>query len=54
LSAAPGSFRGLHLVVDDIDEARRLSVDRGVEVDEVEDRGGGVRVAGFADPDGNT
>jgi predicted enzyme related to lactoylglutathione lyase len=54
LSAAPGAVRGLHLVVDDIDEARRLSVDRGVEVDEVEDLGGGVRMAGFADPDGNT
>ena len=54
LSAAPGSVRGLHLVVDDIDEARQLLVDRGVEVDEVADLGGGVRMAGFADPDGNT
>jgi predicted enzyme related to lactoylglutathione lyase len=54
LSAAPGSVRGLHLVVDDIDEARQMLVDRGVEVDEVAELGGGVRMAGFADPDGNT
>jgi predicted enzyme related to lactoylglutathione lyase len=54
LSATPGSVRGLHLVVDDIDEARRALVDRGVDVDEVADLGGGVRMAGFADPDGNT
>lgn len=54
LSAVPGSVRGLHLVVDDIDEARRALVDRGVDVDEVADLGGGVRMAGFADPDGNT
>lgn len=54
LSATPGSVRGLHLVVDDIDEARRALVDRGVDVDELADLGGGVRMAGFADPDGNT
>ncbi len=54
LSAAPGSVRGLHLVVDDIDAARKALVDRGIEVDEVADLGGGVRMAGFADPDGNT
>lgn len=54
LSATPGSVRGLHLVVDDIDEARRALIDRGVDVDEVADLGGGVRMAGFADPDGNT
>lgn len=54
LSAEPGSVRGLHLVVDDIDAARRTLVDRGVDVDAVADLGGGVRVAGFADPDGNT
>lgn len=53
-SAAPGSVRGLHLVVDDIDAARSALVDRGVEVDDVADLGGGIRMAGFADPDGNT
>jgi len=54
LSAAPGVVRGVHLVVSDIDAARNLLVGRGVVVDEVEDLGGGVRMAGFADPDGNT
>ncbi len=54
LSAEPGSIRGLHLVVDDIDAVRKSLVDRGVVVDEVADIGGGVRMAGFADPDGNT
>ena len=54
LSAEPGSVRGLHLVVDDIDAARQMLVDRGVVVDTVADLGGGVRMAGFADPDGNT
>lgn len=53
-SAVPGSVRGLHLVVDDIEEARQVLVDRGVDVDVVLDLGGGVRMAGFADPDGNT
>ncbi len=53
-SAEPGSIRGLHLVVDDIDAARSELVDRGVEVDDVADIGGGVRMAGFVDPDGNT
>lgn len=54
LSAEPGSIRGLHLVVDDIDVARTALVGRGVDVDVVADIGGGVRMAGFADPDGNT
>ncbi len=54
LSGEPGSVRGLHLVVDDITAARLALVDRGVEVDEIADLGGGVRMAGFADPDGNT
>ncbi|WP_395659345.1 VOC family protein [Nocardioides sp.] len=50
----PGSIRGLHLVVEDIDEARAELLRRGVEVGEVHDFGGGVRGASFADPDGNT
>ena len=51
--APPGSVRGLHLVVADIDAARAELVGRGVEVGEVTDVGGGVRYAGFTDPDGN-
>jgi len=54
LSAETGSVRGLHLVVDDIEAARQVLVDRDVDVDAVADLGGGVRMAGFADPDGNT
>jgi predicted enzyme related to lactoylglutathione lyase len=49
----PGTVRALHLVVDDIDAARAALVARGVEVDEVTG-GGGVKFAGFRDPDGNT
>jgi predicted enzyme related to lactoylglutathione lyase len=50
----PGSVRALHLVVADIEEARDALVERGVAVGDIEgDGGGGVRFAGFSDPDGN-
>ena len=65
--AAPGSVRGLHLVVDDIDAARATLVGRGVEVSAVRHMtqagwAEGVdpahadynSFADFADPDGNT
>jgi predicted enzyme related to lactoylglutathione lyase len=48
----PGSVQALHLVVSDIEAARRELVERGVEVGEVEDLGG-VLYAPFSDPDGN-
>ena len=67
LDATPGSYRGMHLVVTDIEAAREQLAGRGVEV-------GGIRhmtpsgwvdgvdpahanynsFADFADPDGNT
>lgn len=50
----PGSQRGLHLVVDDLDEIRAALLARGVVVGEVHDLGGGVRGASLSDPDGNT
>jgi predicted enzyme related to lactoylglutathione lyase len=50
----PGSVRGLHLVVDDIEQARAELVARGVDVGAVQDVGGGVLYAGLADPDGNS
>jgi catechol 2,3-dioxygenase-like lactoylglutathione lyase family enzyme len=50
----PGSIRGLHLVVEDVAEARAELVGRGVEVGEIQDFGGGVKGAAFSDPDGNT
>jgi catechol 2,3-dioxygenase-like lactoylglutathione lyase family enzyme len=51
---APGSIRALHLVVTDIELARAELIGRGVDVGAVQDVGGGVRYAGFQDPDGNT
>jgi predicted enzyme related to lactoylglutathione lyase len=51
---APGTIKGLHLVVADIEQARAELVGRGVEVGAIEDVGGGVKYARLADPDGNT
>ncbi|MDQ2886574.1 MAG: VOC family protein [Chloroflexota bacterium] len=48
----PGSVKGLHLVVADIDMARSALVKRGLEVGEISDVQG-VKYAGFSDPDGN-
>jgi catechol 2,3-dioxygenase-like lactoylglutathione lyase family enzyme len=67
--AVPGSYRGTHLVVADIEAARAELVQRGVEVSDLRhfDRDQGEWQAGvdpahgdygsfadFADPDGNT
>ena len=53
---APGSMRGLQLVVPDAKAARQELIDRGVEASEImvfsPDDGG--TFFGFADPDGNT
>ena len=51
--APPGSIRGLHLVVADIEQARAELAGRGVAIGEVVDVGGGVKYAWFEDPDGN-
>jgi catechol 2,3-dioxygenase-like lactoylglutathione lyase family enzyme len=51
--AAPGSVKGLHLVVADINEARAELANRGVEVSEVDDLGG-IKYVHFSDPDGNS
>jgi catechol 2,3-dioxygenase-like lactoylglutathione lyase family enzyme len=51
--AAPVQNLHLHLVVDDVDLARRPLVDNGVDVSDVVDMGG-VRYAFFSDPDGNS
>jgi catechol 2,3-dioxygenase-like lactoylglutathione lyase family enzyme len=51
--APPGSIRGLHLVVTDIEAARAELIGRGVDVGEIQDVGRGVTYAGFEDPDGN-
>ena len=67
--AAPGAYRGTHLVVTDIDAARAELVGRGADVSEVRhfDRAAGEwkpgadpahadygSFADFSDPDGNT
>jgi predicted enzyme related to lactoylglutathione lyase len=52
--APPGSVRGLHLVVADIEQARAELVGRGVDVGAVQNVGGGVLYASLEDPDGNT
>ena len=64
---APGTYQGLHLVVTDIEAARVLLVERGVDVSEPFHFAEGGQVAGldperqsynsfltFKDPDGNT
>ena len=48
----PGSLKGLHLVVDDINTARSALMNRGIPVGEITDVSG-VKYAGFSDPDGN-
>jgi len=48
----PGSVKGLHLVVKDIEEARAALVARGIQASEVQDIGG-VKYVWFSDPDGN-
>lgn len=50
---APGTIKGLHLVVDDAAAARALLAGRGVAVSDVNDMGG-VKYAHFSDPDGNS
>jgi len=48
----PGSVKGLHLVVRDIEESRAALLQRGAELSEVQDIGG-VKYSWFSDPDGN-
>jgi catechol 2,3-dioxygenase-like lactoylglutathione lyase family enzyme len=50
--AAPGSYRGLQVVVEDADAAHAELAGRGVEVSEVQEFPWG-RFVFFADPDGN-
>ena len=65
--ATPGSYRGTHLVVTDIEAARAELVGRGVDVSEIRHMGPGGwepgpdperrdygSFADFIDPDGNT
>ena len=49
----PGTVKAVHLVVDDINQAREALMNRGVQMGEVDDMGG-VKYARFNDPDGNS
>ena len=49
---APGSVKGLHLVVDNLDSARSALINPGIPVGEISEISG-VKYAGFSDPDGN-
>ena len=50
--AAPGSVRGLQVVVDDADATLAFLREHGVDAPDVQDLAWG-RFTGFADPDGN-
>jgi catechol 2,3-dioxygenase-like lactoylglutathione lyase family enzyme len=52
IDTAPGSLKGLQLVVDDIEVAHNQLRDRGVEVSDIQDFPWG-RFIFFSDPDGN-
>ena len=49
----PGSVKGLHLVVENIDTARSVLMNRGIPVSEITDFKS-VKYAEFRDPDGNS
>jgi uncharacterized glyoxalase superfamily protein PhnB len=50
---APGSQKGLQVVVKDVEAVRRELTSRGVKTSEVEDQPWGLFIY-FSDPDGNT
>jgi catechol 2,3-dioxygenase-like lactoylglutathione lyase family enzyme len=50
---APGSVKGLQVVVDDADQARAELLERGVDASAIQEFPWG-RFVGFEDPDGNT
>jgi catechol 2,3-dioxygenase-like lactoylglutathione lyase family enzyme len=50
----PGSHKGLHLVVTDLEAVCNQLATQNVEVSAIQDMGGGVRYAYFSDPDGNS
>ena len=53
VDTAPGSAKGLQLVVDDIEAARAELNGRGLDVGDVQEFPGGKFVF-FSDPDGNS
>lgn len=53
LDPVDGTVRNLHLVVENIGEARQALLERGAPISDVSDLGG-VQYAYFSDPDGNS
>ena len=51
---APGTIKGLHLVVADVSKVREMLAGRGVEVSEVDEHPRGIKYVRFSDPDGNS
>jgi predicted enzyme related to lactoylglutathione lyase len=51
---APGTVRGVHLLVADIEQARSEIIGCGIDVGSIDDTGSGVKYAEIVDPDGNT
>jgi len=51
---APGTVRGVHLVVTDIEQARSEILGRGIDVGPIDDTGSGVKYAEILDPEDNT
>ena len=49
----PGSVKGLHLVVANVQQAREALAARGIAVSDVDDQGG-IKYVYLNDPDGNT
>lgn len=50
----PGSVKGIHLVIADIEQARAALIARGVAMGEVIVYPGSIKFSSFSDPDGNT
>lgn len=50
----PGTIKGLHLVVADVQQVRHMLLDRGVDVSDVVEYPNGIKFAYFGDPDGNS
>lgn len=50
----PGTIKGLHLVVEDVQQVREMLLERGLEVSDIFDYPNGIKFAYFGDPDGNS
>ncbi len=49
-----GSIRGLHLVVNKIDGLQKHLLENDIPISDIIEYSGGIKMASFADPDGNT